>query len=405
MTGWMSCLSWQASNAAGPFLCGGIIQGLVIVNYPDYEATRWQATLIMFGIVAMVYINNVYFMRWLPVLTSFTLYLYVAIWIALTGLLFARAPPDSATRVFTEFTNLAGWDSMGLALMVGQISALWSLICSDAAVHMGEETSEASIAVPRAMWWSYVLNAALALVFLIAMLFALPSVEDAVNDPSGYPMLYILQRALPDHPAAVNAIVALLLVIWQAGNLSFNAVTSRQTFAFARDRGLPCSRWLGHIDPARRVPANAIAATCAIACLLALINVGSAAAFAAIVSLNLVAILSTYLLAIGCLVHRRLTAPHSLRAPRWSLGRAGLPINLAALVYGAFAFFWSFWPAVAAPGVQEFNWSVVIFVGVFVFAVGMYVAEARHTYKGPVTLIRQDVNGLDMYEGHVINEA
>ena len=49
------------------------------------------------------------------------------------------APRNAATVVFTQFTDSGGWSSMGLALMVGQISAIYACICSDAAAHMSEE--------------------------------------------------------------------------------------------------------------------------------------------------------------------------------------------------------------------------------------------------------------------------
>lgn len=49
------------------------------------------------------------------------------------------APRNAASVVFTHFTDAGGWSSMGLSLMVGQISAIYACICSDAAAHMSEE--------------------------------------------------------------------------------------------------------------------------------------------------------------------------------------------------------------------------------------------------------------------------
>lgn len=40
---------------------------------------------------------------------------------------------------------------MGLALMIGQISAVGFLGASDAAAHMSEEVKDAGLSVPRAM--------------------------------------------------------------------------------------------------------------------------------------------------------------------------------------------------------------------------------------------------------------
>ena len=312
----------------------------------------------------------------------------------IVAILWALGPRNSADQVFLEFTNLGGWSSIGLSVMVGQISAIWALICSDSAVHMGEETTEASLTVPRSMWWAYVSNGMMGLVFLITMLFAIPSVADAVNDPSGYPFLYILRTTFPNSPATVTGVTILILTIGIGNSIVFNASTSRQAFAFARDQGLPFSKWIAHVHPTLRVPVNAVTVSCVIAAALALINIGSTAAFNAIISLNLVSLLLTYILAIGCVLNLRMRDPQALPPARWSLGRAAAPINWVAFVYCIFAFFWCFWPNVVDPGLEEFNWSVVIFMAVFVGALILYWAGARKRYQGPVELV---MDGQDMH--------
>lgn len=76
-------------------------------------------------------------------------------------------------------------------------------------------------------------------------------------------------------------------------------------FAFARDDGLPFSKWLGtvsdhsdcyvhsllirwsslKVNPHFHVPANAIVATAIFVCIVSLINIGSTVAFNAVLSL------------------------------------------------------------------------------------------------------------------------
>jgi MFS family permease len=55
----MSTLSWQAGTASGPFLVGTLMQALIEINYPDYEATNWQGTLFVSAVTAIVFILNV----------------------------------------------------------------------------------------------------------------------------------------------------------------------------------------------------------------------------------------------------------------------------------------------------------------------------------------------------------
>ena len=135
---------------------------------------------------------------------------------------------------------------MGLTLMIGQISAIFSSLSSDAAAHMSEEVSNAGQVVPRAMFWSYIINGLMGLVFLITFLFAIENVQDAITDPSGYPFLYVFRTVMPN--SGVNTLTAGVLLLLVVSNISYNASTARQTFAFARDKGLPFGGWISKVS-------------------------------------------------------------------------------------------------------------------------------------------------------------
>jgi choline transport protein len=178
--------------------------------------------------------------------------------IAIIGVLWALSPHVSAAEVFTSagWEQSGSWNSLGTSLMVGQISAVYALICSDSAAHMAEEVRDSGIAVPQAMIRSYMVNGFIGTIFLITFLFSIPSVTDAVNDPSGFPFLYVFQQAMP--VAGTQILTTVILIVFFGGNVSINASTARQTFAFARDNGLPFSSWIGKVHSTRMVPANAI---------------------------------------------------------------------------------------------------------------------------------------------------
>ncbi|KAK3077828.1 hypothetical protein LTS18_009148, partial [Coniosporium uncinatum] len=288
--------------------------------------------------------------------------------------------------VFLEFENHGGWGSMGLALMSGQISALYGLMFNDAAAHMAEEVKDASLTVPLAMFYSYLINGTLGLLVLITFLFALPSVPLALTHHSGYPLFYVFSTAMP--ATATNILSALILVLYIASSIAFNASTARQTFAFARDGGLPFSAWLSRVHPTLKIPANAVWASCILSVLLNLLNLGSTSAFNAIVSLQLVALMFTYILSISCVLARRLKGPEHLPHARWSLGRYGVAVNVTSIVYACFAFFWCFWPIMAEVDAESFNWAPVIFGVVTVTCLGMYVfGRGESGYRSPVVMV------------------
>ncbi|KAF2015390.1 amino acid transporter [Aaosphaeria arxii CBS 175.79] len=383
--GWMSTLSWQAGTASGPFLVGTLIQSCATVMYPDYSPTNWQGTLMVIAVTAIVWVLNVYGAKAMPLFQNMMLVVHVFGFLAIIIVLWVLSPRLTAKDTFTVFTNSGGWNSMGLSLMVGQISAIYACICSDAAAHMSEEIKDAGKTVPRAMVWSYIINGALGLVFLVSYMFMMTDVEAALNDPSGYPHLWVFAQAVSSGGVVALNVIPTILIF--AGTLSYNLSTSRQTWAFARDKGLPFSNWLEKVHPTMNIPANAVTFTCGLTIALSLINIGSDVAFNAIISLNVVSLMITYMLSIGAVLYRRIRQPELLPSCRWSLGRWGVPINIGGLAYSTHAFFWCFWPNTTPTDVENFNWAVVMFVAVAIICVGDYYIRARKQYRGPVVLV------------------
>ena len=90
------------------------------------------------------------------------------------------------------------------------------------------------------MFWSYMLNIPLAFAMLLVFLFAVTDVAAATTE--AFPFVWVLQNSLSK--AGATAITALMFVLVFMIETSCYASTSRQTFAFARDDGLPFSSWM-----------------------------------------------------------------------------------------------------------------------------------------------------------------
>lgn len=108
---------------------------------------------------------------------------------------------------------------------------------------MSEEIENAGVVVPRSMVWSFLLNLPFAFGLLLTYLFCMVDIDDALSSPTGYPFIYLFQTATGSTVAStILSVVVLVLLIMIT--ISCVASTSRQTFAFARDDGLPFSNWL-----------------------------------------------------------------------------------------------------------------------------------------------------------------
>ncbi|KAK3113093.1 hypothetical protein LTR53_009941 [Teratosphaeriaceae sp. CCFEE 6253] len=231
-------------------------------------------------------------------------------------------------------------------------------------------------------------NFAIGFALLIMILYRAGDIDAAINSPTGQPYIEILLNATGS-VAGTSVLVAYitLALIFCATNIV--TTSSRQLFAFARDRGVPYSSALARVSPRSHIPVPAILCTISVTIILSLILIGSSLAFNIIASLGGVAILSSYLTSVGTLVYQRL---YGFKLPRtqFSLGMLGLPINLATIVFDLFALVMIFFPAAPNPTVTTMNWACLIFSAVVGFAVVFYFTRAKNIYRSPVEITRAE---------------
>ncbi|KAK3176011.1 hypothetical protein OEA41_007333 [Lepraria neglecta] len=186
-SGWLSTLAWQSFVAVDSFLVGEVILGMIVVNDQSFVAQRWQATLLIIATVLGLAAVN----------------------------FFAGKRLALAENIFVAF-------------------------------HLPEEISNAGLVVPKSMVWSFFLNIPMTFGLLIAYLFCIGDVSDAISSPTGYPFIYVFQNATGSVAGTTGLTVVILLLLIVIAISSY-ASTSRQLFAFARDNGMPFSNWLARV--------------------------------------------------------------------------------------------------------------------------------------------------------------
>ena len=229
LSGWLLTLCWQAGNASGIFIEGIIIQALISIRDPSYGWAAWQGWILVVAVSVVCCAFNTFGESFLPKLQYLAMILHVGGFIATVAVLWAYGTPSSAEEVFLEFTNFGGWSSTGLAVMVGQLTVVFALGGSDSAAHMAEEVKDSGLSVPRAIFWTIIINAMLGLIATITFIFVIPSLHDAINDPTGFSMIYVFGYWTGTNGAI--ALVLIQLVLVQVSNISYQAACSRLTFA------------------------------------------------------------------------------------------------------------------------------------------------------------------------------
>lgn len=251
--GWTSVLGWQTGLASLTFLVGTMIQGLLILNDPNYIPENWQGTLLVIAVTAFCILFNTYLAQKLPTVESMVLVVHVLGFFAVLIPLWILAPRGSPSIVFTQFLNFGGWSTTGVSFMVGLLSPVYTLIGADSAAHMSEEIRDASLTLPKAIVTAAILNGSLGFIMIISFCFTLGSVTDVLSTTTGYPFIQVFFNATNSH-LGTSFMTAILIVNITSASISTVATASRQTWSFARDKGLPFSSFIAHVSDCRHRP-------------------------------------------------------------------------------------------------------------------------------------------------------
>lgn len=121
----------------------------------------------------------------------------------------------------------------------------------------GDEVKDPARKVLLSMLLSVVLNGIFQLAMVILLLFTIGDPLTTLETPTGYPIIQILYGATDSYAGTV-VLLALLMFNGMVAMFSSLASVSRLTWAFARDKGLPFSAFLGHVghfrDPTYILP-------------------------------------------------------------------------------------------------------------------------------------------------------
>lgn len=251
---------------------------------------------------------------------------------------------------------------------------------------MSEEVKNAKTVIPRSMIWGTLINAVMAFGYAIAVLYCM---EEALLSPTGYPIIQIAYQATGPKTATYILMAMGMLPVWVA---LFNGLASvtRLTWAFARYNGLPFSDFFVKVSPRYKIPIRALflVASCVIA--LSFIQIGSTAAFNAILSLSTMGLYISYLLPLVLLVIKRCIAPDEIPQGSFTMGKWGLPVNLVAILFATYFVIFLPFPSEVPVTAENMNYAGPVLGFVMLFACGDWVVRGRHKWTGPTMKYSQE---------------
>lgn len=134
--GWLTSLAWIATVAIESLFAGTMIQGLIILDRPDYDSKPWHGTLITWVMILCSIFVNVVVPGSLPKFETFILVFHIAGFITILSLLWVYSPHSTSSFVFTTSLNEGGWPTQGLSYCVGFVGNVATFVGADASVHM-----------------------------------------------------------------------------------------------------------------------------------------------------------------------------------------------------------------------------------------------------------------------------
>lgn len=402
ITGWLTVFGWQATVISASYLTGTMIQGLLILNYADYDPKPWQAMLLMWACLLVAVLLNTLVSNFLPKIEGAILIFHVVGFFAILIPLVYLAPGHgAASEVFNLFLNEGGWGTQGLSFWLGVSSTVFAFLGADSVVHMSEEIQGASVNVPRAIIGSIAINGALGFGMLLAVLFTLGDVKAVLGTDYIYPFIQVFLQS-NNSTSGTTAMSAIILALTFLSTIGLVATSSRMTWSFARDRGLPGWRYLSKVNSRTSIPVVAILVTTFLSVLLDLIELGSATVLNILISLAINSFYASYLLSAGLLLWRRCSggvkAHGEVQIPPptsgyttelvwgpWKVPRIfGIANNIYACVWMVIILFFTSWPKTTPTTAATMNYSIFITLFVAMVSAIYYIVWGRKTYIGPV---------------------
>ncbi|KAI1775926.1 amino acid transporter [Hypoxylon cercidicola] len=388
-TGWINVSGWVALTATGGLLGSTFIINIIALLHPDYEAEAWHQFLIYIAFTLISLLINAFSTRLLPLFTKAAFFWSLAGFVVISITILACASPNyqSGAFVYGEFINEVGWPD-GFSWLLGLLQGAFALTGFDAVAHMIEEIPQPQVQGPRIMLYCIGIGMGTGFVFLSCLLFCVDNIDNVIESSAG-PLLQIFMDAT-QNPAGSVCLLMFPLVCMLFTSTTLMTTSSRMSYAFARDHGLPFSHVFARVHPKLDVPLNALLWTAAWVVVFGCIFLGSSSTFNAITSASVVALGVTYAIppSINVLRGRKMLPPN--RAFKLE-GAVGWILNLVGIFWTILTTVLFVFPPELPVTSENMNYCIVAFGVILLIAVVTWIFDGRKNYTGP----HVDVEGLE----------
>ncbi|KAK6812577.1 hypothetical protein RU639_011669 [Aspergillus parasiticus] len=376
VTGWIAWVGSLFTCASIALGVGGLCMGCIQLAHPNLEIQSWMVFVSYQVINVSCAVFNMY-SRTLPHVTQGTLWISIISFAIILITVPAKSPSHQpSTFVFTEFINETGWSSDGIAFLVGLINSNWAFNGLDCATHMAEEVLYPEKVVPIAIMATVAIGFVTAWPFSIAMMYSMNDFDSIAATVTGVPILELFVQAL-DSKAGAIVLTSMIILTGCGCLIASHTWQARLCWSFARDNGLPGSKYLSQVHPTLLVPVWSHLVSTMIVSILGCLYLGSYTAFNSMVTAAVVLLYASYSSPVICLLIKgRSNIQHG---PFW-LGVLGRCCNYVLLAWLLFSLVMYSFPPSYPVTASNMNYVCVVYFVTLIVILTWWMLNARKNF-------------------------
>lgn len=383
---WINTFGWLCLSASQLAFMTNFILSMKVLFVGEWApaSTGWVNFLLYLGVTLFVTVCNLVACRRdyvLPAFNNFVGICFTALFVIISlALLISVGVRDNlsfqpASFVFGKWLNSTGW-SNGVTWFIGLVQAAYGLTAFDAAVHLVEEIPAPKKNVPRVIWLSVAVGAVTGFIFMVVCLFCIQDLDSVLNPSTGLPFMDLMAETIGLDGGAT--LLALFIFNGMGQAVSILTTSSRLTWGFARDGGIPFSDYFAQVNAIWKVPARALWLQGAVIGLVGVLYTFANTVLEAILSVSTIALTISYGMPIMTLLF---VGRDKLPAGgEFSLGRFGPVVNWISFIYCAITTVFFFFPSSPNPAPADMNYAIAVFGVMLVVTFSFWFIKGRVTY-------------------------
>ena len=330
MTGWIYGFALVATIAAVTYGAGPFVAGLF-----GMESTQNLTIIIAVALIAIVTLVNFGGTKVLGRVAFFGFVAELVGALIVGVVLLAVHREQSFGIVFDTSFVSDGGTSYTTAFMGAALIGLYLYYGFEACGDVAEEVADPGIVIPKAMLMTLFIGGAASLFITYALILSVADIGAVVSGENADPIGQSLAEAFGD--TGSKAILAIVAISFFSCALSLQAAASRLIYSYARDGMIFAQKSLSRMDSKSGIAPVALIASAVLPVLFVLTDLFLPGGIYRLVAFASVGIYIAFQMVVLAALRARMNGWKP--AGKWSMGGAGMIVNVLALVYGLFAIY------------------------------------------------------------------